>query len=470
MAGEDSFPWDGDTVGDAASTDVWSAPYSAAEYADIYSKIYQSDTARGFVIPGYANNLEIVANNPVALNVLVKTGALTIRGRLYENTAQQTLTLGTADATNPRIDRIVARISLLSSVQTIRLVVLAGTAAATPSLPNLTQNSTTYEISLGYVWIAATATTIAATEIHDERIFAANLEALLTTLAQGNLLQNSEFMGFSRLGTVLSTNFGPPDAWTLVGTVTTWASATKPSQMSRGRAVAITAGAATSGMSQTFRAKSSTFYSFRTLINVTAGDVGVFKVTDNGGTPVTTTRNIRRTGSYIEETIYITTASDATTITVSVLANSNTDIVTIGQTLAAEGYLPGPYRQVRETIHFFKGIGDTSWDGTAKAAGVVTTTIDLASSFQALILPGTRAIRALMIINDLGTPAGPAVLSFIPDGGVATVSVINGVGKSSNASTYGHGEVIVSPTHKFIASTQGNNGPEASIRIMAIDI
>jgi hypothetical protein len=168
---EDSFPWDGTTTGHAASTDVWSAPYSSLEFGDFHSKLFGSNAARGFVIPGYANNARVKANSPAALNVLVDTGMVWLRGKGYENTAQQTLSLSTADATNPRIDRIVLRITYAAATQTVSAAVLTGTPAATPALPALTQNSTTYEISLAYIWVAATATTIAEAEVHDERIF-----------------------------------------------------------------------------------------------------------------------------------------------------------------------------------------------------------------------------------------------------------------------------------------------------------
>lgn len=425
---EDSAFWDGIVTGDAASTDVWSAPYSSLEYGDFYTKLMGSNVARGYVIPGYNNSLAVTANSPAALNVLVKTGAMFIRGKIYENTAQQTVTIAAADATNPRLDRIVARITFAS--QTIRIAVLTGTPAATPALPTLTQNATTYEIPLGYIWVAALAATIAEAEVHDERVFLANPETLLSYELQNNLLENSEFLAFSRLSTIPTTNAGQPDRWDLVGTAT-FASATKPAQMSRGRAIAITAGAATSGMSQTFRCEASQTYAVRALVNVTALKVGIVKVTDNGGTPVTISRNVRRTGSYIEEIIVITTASDATAITVSLMGNANTDVMTVGQTIAVKGFVVGPYRQVHETIMFFHRIGDTNWNGSTKSSG--TTTIDCTTAFQALILPGTRGMVMQVSTQDSGSLAGNCSIGLRATGGTLSsfTAATNGLPNST---------------------------------------
>lgn len=398
---QDSVFWDGTTLGDAASTDVWGAPYSSAEYSDVYSKLLGSNAVKGFVIPQYGNNLEVTANSPAAMNVLVNTGALFIRGRIYENTAQQTLTIGTADATNPRIDRVVARITFAS--QTIVLAVLAGTPAATPALPTLTQNATTHEISLGYVWVAAAVASIAATEVHDERIFAANFQGLFSAALQTNLLTNSEFMAFSRLDASGVTDAGSPDGgWTLVGTVTTWANLARPAQMSRGRAVRITAGAGSSGMSQLVNVRASTNYIIKGLVQVTAGDVASIVVTTNSAAPGTITKSMRRTGTWIEYTILYTTESDASTLTLSLLGLNNTDIVDYGQWLIVEGFIPGPFRQIHETIMCFWGISDPDIDGDV-FGGDTTITIDFDSDFQGLVLPGTKAVSWFIQVSDTNT-------------------------------------------------------------------
>jgi hypothetical protein len=55
---------------------------------------------------------------------------------------------------------------------TITLNVLQGTPSASPGAPAITQNSSRWEISLGYVYINPAASTIASSNVTDERPFA----------------------------------------------------------------------------------------------------------------------------------------------------------------------------------------------------------------------------------------------------------------------------------------------------------
>lgn len=329
---ETSMLWQGQGVGDAPAV---GDKYSSQEYSDFLNKILGSSSSLGFVLPNYGNNLNVQENSPTALNVIVKSGAAVVGGRIYENTADNTITIATADATNPRLDRIIIRFSLDSSTQTGQIVALTGTPAATPSLPSLTQNSTTYEVSLAYVWVAATATTIANTDIHEEKIFASTFDDFYVG---ESLIRHAEFLSN------ISSRTLPPAQWTTVGTVTAFAGTTKPAQMVRGNAIQITAGGANAGMSQVFNVSASTPIAIKVLVNVTAGDVGQIVVTTNSGAPATITRNIRRTGVWLEELIYYTTESDATTMTIQLLALNNTDVIKYGQSLATIGYIPGPFR------------------------------------------------------------------------------------------------------------------------------
>lgn len=398
----DSIPHDGITTGHAVSTDVWSAPYTSTEWADYWKKVFSSNAARGFVIPGYANNLKVSANSPAALNVLLATGAAFVRGRAFENTSQATLAITAADATNPRLDRIILEYD--SVAQTITPSVLAGTPANPPSLPALTQTATTYQVSLAYVWVAALASSIADTDIHEERIFEANFESLLTSLGQDNLIYNSEFMAYSALDSSVNE---PPDGWDEVGTLSNSSTFARPAQMSRGRSVQLTADAADEGISQTIQVKASTMYSFKTLVSVSPGLTGLFMVTTDSASPNTISRILRRTGSpnWVEETIYYITESDATTLTVSLLCHESGN-TTWGQTLAFEGYHPGTFRQFHERILFKYRMDDTSWDGDVKADG--TATIDFDSNFSGRILEGTRGVLIHYMAEDSGSASGNA--------------------------------------------------------------
>ena len=122
-------------------------------------------------LPG-DNNLKVIADS-TGMNVKVQVSGgnsqAIVRGHMYNSTAQETLSIGAAN-TNPRIDTIV--LTLDPSINSIVLAVVAGTAAASPSAPTLTQTDTaTYQFPLANVLVAANATTIDAGAVTDRREF-----------------------------------------------------------------------------------------------------------------------------------------------------------------------------------------------------------------------------------------------------------------------------------------------------------
>jgi hypothetical protein len=97
------------------------------------------------------------------MQVKVRTGRAWMRGHFYESDAERTLPIATADATNPRIDRVVLRADFVAN--TIGLAVLQGVPAATPTAALPTTNDSMWEIGLGTVTVPAGATTIAAENV-----------------------------------------------------------------------------------------------------------------------------------------------------------------------------------------------------------------------------------------------------------------------------------------------------------------
>lgn len=394
---EDSAYWAGEITGDAASVDVWDAPYTSLEWSDIWKKSLASDVNYGLVVPDYDNELEVTAKSPVSMNVAVDSGVMFIRGKMYENTTSNDLAIGANASGNPRIDRVIIRISF--AAQTIRMAILAGTPGVAPALPTLTQNAVTYEVPIAYIWVPNGAASIPDTDIHDERTFSCSAGNVGDVIEAVNLIQNSEFMAFSQLSGGATTN--PPDSWDLTGTPSDIDEDTAPSQMIRSRSVAITSDAANEGIEQTFLVKASTSYAIKLLTYVTAGDVGSIVVTTDAGTPGTITRYTRREATWVEELIYYTTEADATEMTVQLLCLSSGDIIKYGQVLVLEGHIPGPFRPVAEQIYFTEPITDTSWDGDSKSTG--TTTIDLDADFQSLILPDVKNVLAVLTAQDTTT-------------------------------------------------------------------
>lgn len=460
---EDSIPHDGTTVGHAASNTIWDAPYSSAEWSDFMSKLLGSDAASGFVIPGYGNNLEITEAGTPAMSVLVDTGAAFVRGRLYENTAQATVSISAADGANPRLDYIVIKFD--ASAQTITLAKHDGTAAATPSLPTLTQTALVYEIPIAYVWVATGTTTIVDEDIHDVRSFGIGFNALSGAIQQDNLIQNSEFMAFSRLSTA-SSKAGTPDKWEASGSAT-FAAATRPSQMSRGRAVAITAAGSSVGMTQTVNCVAGQIYTLKLLMKVTAGDVGFVTLEDDQGTTIT--RNIRRTGSWYEITARITTDGAATTLTLTVGGITSGDVIDVGQCLLTQGYSAGDFRTVRERIIFDHILADTSWDGDAKAAN--TYTLDLDSNFEALVLDGTVAVYVWAGVSWANMASTGTTLLIKPYNDTNTVYSFGpgGAGLPNNLILTMLGWISIDSNRGFKAIVD-QSSPSCYLRIMGIQI
>jgi len=98
--------------------------------------------------------LEVSAGTGLAVDVAV--GQAMVRGHFYVSTAIESLALATADATDPRLDRIVLKLDPIAN--SIILAVKTGTPAAVPSAPALVQTDAgIWEEALATVLVPATA-------------------------------------------------------------------------------------------------------------------------------------------------------------------------------------------------------------------------------------------------------------------------------------------------------------------------
>lgn len=123
-----------------------------------------------------SSSLEVTANSPVGMSVLVASGWAAIVGTTQANMgtyvayndATVTLTIATADPTNPRIDRVVMTVNdayYTGSTNNVVLQVVAGTPAGSPVAPATPANS----ISLATVDVAAATLSIGSGDITDTR-------------------------------------------------------------------------------------------------------------------------------------------------------------------------------------------------------------------------------------------------------------------------------------------------------------
>jgi hypothetical protein len=124
-----------------------------------------------------SGSMAVTANSPVGMSVLVASGWAAIVGTtqanmgtyLAYNDATDTLTITTADPTNPRIDRVVVTVNdayYTGATNNVVLSVLAGTPAGSPTAPATPANS----ISLATIAVAAGALSIGSGNITDTRV------------------------------------------------------------------------------------------------------------------------------------------------------------------------------------------------------------------------------------------------------------------------------------------------------------
>jgi hypothetical protein len=135
--------------------------YDATDFAAYFGNLVSNG-----VFYASATNLQATPGNGLAVSVAA--GSAWINGYRYENTDDLNLPLTTANGSNPRIDRIVVRLSQVS--RNIQLAVVDGTPAATPADPALKRTSDVYELGIADVLIPAAATSIATNNITDTRL------------------------------------------------------------------------------------------------------------------------------------------------------------------------------------------------------------------------------------------------------------------------------------------------------------
>ena len=119
-------------------------------------------------VNGTYGGTELTVSVGTGLAVDVALGQAMVRGHFYVSTATESLSLTTADATNPRLDLVILRLDPVAN--SIVLAVKDGTPAGSPTAPALVQTDAgTYEIALASVLVPATSGV--PTTITDKRQF-----------------------------------------------------------------------------------------------------------------------------------------------------------------------------------------------------------------------------------------------------------------------------------------------------------
>lgn len=111
--------------------------------------------------------LQVVADS--GMQVKVNPGCCHIQGAIGIEDAQRTLVVQAAEALD-RIDTVVARLDLSVAVRSIDLYVVKGTAGESPQAPELTRDSTIWELGLANIFVAKNTATISQQRITDTRL------------------------------------------------------------------------------------------------------------------------------------------------------------------------------------------------------------------------------------------------------------------------------------------------------------
>lgn len=118
------------------------------------------------VLRNVDNELQAYGDS-TGMQMKVKTGQCVIMGHWGQTTSETILPIAAANPTNPRRDLVVARVDFNNN--RIELDVTTGAASATPVVPDLTRNTSVWEIPLAVVQVDAAVSTIAAAKVLDIR-------------------------------------------------------------------------------------------------------------------------------------------------------------------------------------------------------------------------------------------------------------------------------------------------------------
>jgi len=149
-----------------------------------------------------STDLAVTQNSPAGMSVLVASGWAAILGTTQSNMgvymayndATTTLTVSTANPSNPRIDIVVVTVNdayYTGSLNNVTFQVIAGTPASSPVAPSTPANS----LLLATIAVGAGVTSIVTANITDNRVRATSPIGVSTNYAVTGLLETAYIAG-----------------------------------------------------------------------------------------------------------------------------------------------------------------------------------------------------------------------------------------------------------------------------------
>ena len=161
-----------------------------------YNAEQMSEYFRGIINEGVYQHLDgglaVTAGTGLAVNVAA--GRAIIQNRWIQNSAAMSLTIAAASETYARKDAVVIRLNWSS--RAISIAVKTGTPAASPVAPSMTRNSTTYEMALAYVNVAANATSVTVTDKRSDSTVCGWVTVAQSTSGEVDAMLNAMKTGF----------------------------------------------------------------------------------------------------------------------------------------------------------------------------------------------------------------------------------------------------------------------------------
>lgn len=146
-------------------------PYVDVDTTDIeYGRLYREMAATDGVVGSLGDNTLSLYANSTGMTVRMRSGSAILRGYMFYSTAEEVLTVEAADST-ARVDRVVLELNLSAPTiaERIKPRVLRGVAGSS-NPPVITQTDTgVFQISLATISVGASATSIAAAAVTDDR-------------------------------------------------------------------------------------------------------------------------------------------------------------------------------------------------------------------------------------------------------------------------------------------------------------
>lgn len=134
--------------------------YRAENFADYFNSIISTG-----VFEDTIGNLSVSPNS--GMSVTIAPGKAFVNGYCMISNSAVSIAISAANSSLDRIDRIVVRLDLAG--RNMDIVLLEGTPAGMPAPPELTRNTSRYEICLAEIYVAAGTTAITEAMITDTR-------------------------------------------------------------------------------------------------------------------------------------------------------------------------------------------------------------------------------------------------------------------------------------------------------------